>query len=120
MEEPGSRRGTRGRGRLGVPRLGGSDGGGCGGLSHAVCHARTPGGRQVETRFQRQADAVRIEVHDASEELPTPRVLTADAVDGRGLALVATLTDSWGVSGRDGVGKVVWAVVSSPHGDGEA
>jgi serine/threonine-protein kinase RsbW len=80
-------------------------------------HARVPG-RQVETRFFRAGDGVRIEVHDAAEERPVPRGSLEDATDGRGLAVVSALADAWGVSGRNGVGKAVWAVLTVNGGDG--
>jgi hypothetical protein len=40
----------------------------------------------------------------------------ADAESGRGLALVDALTGGqWGVAGRVGVGKMVWAVRGRRH-----
>ncbi|GAA2306538.1 ATP-binding protein [Streptomyces kunmingensis] len=82
-------------------------------LSNAVVHAQVPPGAQVETRFVRGADEVRIEVHDASPE--PPKAVNADGLDcgGRGLHLVEVLAKSWGTSFRDGPGKVVWAEVSA-------
>ncbi|MFF7192611.1 ATP-binding protein [Streptomyces sp. NPDC008079] len=82
-------------------------------LTNAVCHARPPYGREIETRCEREGGGVRIEVHDASEKRPVLRKVPTDAEEGRGLALVEAITGAqWGVSKREGVGKLVWAVVS--------
>ncbi|WP_405592864.1 ATP-binding protein [Streptomyces sp. NBC_01190] len=82
-------------------------------LTNAVRHVRAPQDRLVETRYERLAGGVRIEVHDADETRPVVREASMDAESGRGLALVDALTGGcWGVSGREGVGKLVWAVVA--------
>jgi two-component sensor histidine kinase len=39
---------------------------------------------------------------------PTVRHVAPDSLDGRGLAIVEALSDSWGVE-RDGLGQSVWA-----------
>ncbi|WP_329182270.1 ATP-binding protein [Streptomyces sp. NBC_01477] len=81
-------------------------------LTNAVRHARAPRGRLVETRYERQKHAIRIEVHDANDRPPQRRRPADDDEGGRGLALVDALTEQrWGVSSRQGVGKLVWAVV---------
>jgi hypothetical protein len=60
---------------------------------------------------ERLEHGVRIEVHDASERKPELQRASADEQSGRGLALVDALTDGqWGVSARQGPGKLVWAV----------
>jgi serine/threonine-protein kinase RsbW len=82
-------------------------------LTNAVRHARYPLGREIETRYEREAGAVRIEVHDANEKWPVLQKVPADVETGRGLALVDAVTCArWGVSKRQGVGKLMWAVVS--------
>lgn len=82
-------------------------------FSNAVRHARSPRGRQIETRYEQTPGGVRIEVHDANGNWPELRKVTADKECGRGLRLVDALTGSrWGVSEREGVGKRVWAVVT--------
>ncbi|MFI1084497.1 ATP-binding protein [Streptomyces sp. NPDC020939] len=83
-------------------------------FGNAVRHARSPRGRQIETRYERTPGGVRIEVHDANGNRPELRKATADEDCGRGLLLVDALTGSqWGVSEREGVGKRVWAVVAN-------
>ncbi|WP_078863949.1 ATP-binding protein [Streptomyces sp. AcH 505] len=90
-------------------------------LTNSVRHARVPGGRLIETRYERLPDGVRIEVHDANENKPERREPAADDGSGRGLALVDALSGGcWGVSGRAGVGKLVWAVCgTAPSRDRE-
>ncbi|MFD5034458.1 ATP-binding protein [Streptomyces sp. NPDC058405] len=83
-------------------------------LTNAGRHAHVSPGREIETRYLRISDSLRIEVHDASSELPEPRTAELDACDGRGLALVDVLADEWGVSDRNGPGKMVWAQLSLP------
>lgn len=83
-------------------------------VTNAVVHARVPPGREILTRFVRQDDGVRIEVHDASDERPVPR--TPDDDGGFGLLLVDELTDRWGVAERGGIGKCVWAVLTTDEG----
>lgn len=81
-------------------------------LTNAVRHADVPPDHLIETRYRRTGHGVHIEVHDASETWPTQRTPAADDDDGRGLLLVDTLADRWGVSERKGIGKRVWAEVT--------
>ncbi|MFE1962911.1 ATP-binding protein [Streptomyces sp. NPDC059479] len=85
-------------------------------LANAARHARVSPGREIETRFVPRFGAVRIEVYDSSPRRPELRSLDPDAIDGRGLILVAALADQWGVGERDdGVpGKAIWAELSVP------
>lgn len=82
-------------------------------LTNAVVHARVPPGREIETRFLPQPNGVRIQVDDADGR--RPRLCDQSAEGGRGLVLVAGLSDCWGVSERNGVGKSVWAVLTAPR-----
>ncbi|KPI24721.1 MULTISPECIES: ATP-binding protein [unclassified Streptomyces] len=51
---------------------------------------------------------LRVEVRDSVAQRPRPRVPSADeATHGRGLVLVESLADTWGVRAQGG-GKVVW------------
>ncbi|MGW1071479.1 ATP-binding protein [Streptomyces sp. NPDC002537] len=85
-------------------------------LTNAVVHARVSRGREIQTCFRREADGVRIAVDDASDKQPTMRA--PDVEGGRGLTLVACLSDDWGVSDRAGPGKSVWAVLKASYGEG--
>jgi serine/threonine-protein kinase RsbW len=90
-------------------------------LTNAVRHARVPRGRHIETRYERLPAGVRIEVHDADDTVPVRRQPRPDEESGRGLAVVDALTGTrWGVSGRQGPGKLVWAVVGEPQGAAQA
>ncbi|MFJ2702159.1 ATP-binding protein [Streptomyces sp. NPDC087428] len=89
-------------------------------LTNAGRHARVSPGREIETRFVRLPDGVRIEVHDASSVRPAGREPTLDADGGRGLFLVAALADRWGSANRNGPGKVVWAECGLPVAGGGA
>ncbi|MFI6284992.1 ATP-binding protein [Streptomyces sp. NPDC051018] len=82
-------------------------------VTNAVRHARTSPGRQIETRYLREADGIRIEVHGPDTQRPTARVPGESG--GYGLVLVDGLADRWGVEELDGAGKPVWAVVTLPH-----
>jgi hypothetical protein len=90
-------------------------------LTNAVKHARSPRGRHIETRYEPTPDGcLRIEVHDANETWPVLKAPAADAESGHGLGLVHALTAGrWGVSERQGVGKLIWAVVTDDRTKGE-
>ena len=75
-------------------------------VSNAILHARTP----LQLTLESRPDHVRICVEDHSDEQPAVRHYDADAVTGRGLALVEQLASSWGVDTTP-EGKVVWCEV---------
>ncbi|HEX2375316.1 MAG TPA: ATP-binding protein [Actinomycetota bacterium] len=81
-------------------------------VTNAVLHARTELTLTLELRDGR----VRISVRDRSQAPATLRHYRPDALTGRGLGVVAALSDSWGISAAAD-GKVVWAEVA---GDGDA
>jgi anti-sigma regulatory factor (Ser/Thr protein kinase) len=68
---------------------------------------------RVRAGVSRQLLEVRVTDGGAVNE-PRQRTVGPDAVDGRGLAIVAALADRWGVE-RDGLGQSVWAELSFPH-----
>ncbi len=72
-------------------------------VTNAVVHA----GGCVRVRVSVHGSTVRVTVEDPSRERPRLRRTTSDAVTGRGLALVASLSDRWGVDDLDD-GKAVW------------
>lgn len=55
-----------------------------------------------------------VSVHDHDPRLPTVREATASSTSGRGLALIAAVSESWGVRPRGGAGKVVWFTLPAP------
>ncbi|HEY5835119.1 ATP-binding protein [Streptomyces sp.] len=82
-------------------------------VTNAVNHAHPPYGNLISTRLERLESGVRIEVHDSNDHKPERRDATAEEESGRGLALVDVLTGGhWGVSNREGPGKMVWSVLA--------
>jgi hypothetical protein len=82
-------------------------------VTNAVTHAHPPYGNLIGTRFERLPYGLRIEVHDCNGSKPERREASAEETSGRGLSLVDVLTGGqWGVSDRNGPGKVVWALLS--------
>ncbi|MDF3301492.1 PAS domain S-box protein [Streptomyces tropicalis] len=72
-------------------------------LTNAVQHAEGP----IGLRLCRTATDLTVEVSDRSPHLPQPRLAAEDEESGRGLLLVRTLADSWGVRPTD-EGKTTW------------
>ena len=65
------------------------------------------------------ARRVRVEVSDAAAGYPAPQEPVADAPHGRGLHIVQTLADAWGVEmQRDRTGKTVWFSMRLAAADG--
>ncbi|MCS0604213.1 PAS domain S-box protein [Streptomyces sp. LP11] len=75
-------------------------------LTNAVQHAEGP----LALRLCRTATDLTVEVGDRSPQLPRPRTAAEDEESGRGLLLVRTLADSWGVRPTD-EGKTTWFTV---------
>jgi Histidine kinase-like ATPase domain len=75
-------------------------------VTNAALHART-----AFTVTVRLAEGcLLMEVSDASPRLPRPRRYSLEATTGRGIGLVAALSDDWGTTAA-GSGKTVWARV---------
>ncbi|MEU1348598.1 ATP-binding protein [Streptomyces sp. NPDC005775] len=55
-----------------------------------------------------------VSVHDHDPRLPTVREAGDSSTSGRGLALIAAVSESWGVRPRGGAGKVVWFTLPTP------
>ena len=82
-------------------------------LGNAVRHtAATPHGT-IDVSWDVDASGVRVCVADASDEPPVVRAGGLDEPGGRGLQIVAAVSDEWGVE-RDEHGKRVWAHVPAP------
>lgn len=75
--------------------------------ANAALHAR---GADFCIRVSADADGVRIEVDDRSMRLPQQRSYSREATTGRGLRLVAELSQAWGVI-PSAEGKTVWALL---------
>ncbi|WP_411137662.1 ATP-binding protein [Streptomyces sp. C10] len=76
-------------------------------VANAV-QAQASAGPEVGVRFALSDGRLRLEVRDASDELPVMNDAKEDEECGRGLVLVDALASGWGVD-RDGTGKTVWA-----------
>ena len=75
--------------------------------TNAVQHAATE--FEVDVLVAPDGHQVRIEVTDAAAGFPMPEDPIADAPHGRGLHIVRTLADAWGIEmRRDPPGKTVW------------
>lgn len=73
-------------------------------VTNGLLHARTP----MTLRVALDDDGcVRIEVSDGSISPPRGRRFTVESGTGRGLRLLDSLSEEWGVVPRDG-GKTVW------------
>jgi anti-sigma regulatory factor (Ser/Thr protein kinase) len=82
-------------------------------VGNAVVHAQPLPGDVIRVAWRLlTSGGVEIRVTDGgSPEPPEPRVAAPDALDGRGLTIVAALADRWGVE-RDGLGQCVWASIA--------
>ncbi len=78
-------------------------------VTNAMLHARS----DIALVITARRGVLRVEVQDASSHAPAPRVASADALTGRGMALVETLSAEWGVRRVSG-GKGVWFTVHLP------
>ncbi len=84
-------------------------------VTNAVLHA----GTSIGLRCRIGTDVVRLEISDGSSVLPSIRHYDEIASTGRGLSLVAALSQAWGLV-PDEFGKTVWFEFrSEPVGDDE-
>jgi two-component sensor histidine kinase len=80
-------------------------------VTNAVRHARTAFTVSAEIA----GDCLRIEVFDRDTRPPVLQGPDGHATGGRGMQIIATIAEQWGVQTeeRDGIpGKVVWAVAA--------
>lgn len=79
-------------------------------VTNAVEHAHTP----MELRLRRRPTALLIEVADGDGRLARPTPTDRTDERHRGLMIVQTLSERWGVR-PTGNGKVVWAQMANPY-----
>ncbi|HEX7354345.1 MAG TPA: ATP-binding protein [Mycobacteriales bacterium] len=72
-------------------------------VTNAVIHGRS----EARLRVIVDAGHVRVEVGDDNSRHPVVQPADDDALDGRGLHLLAVLASAWGVR-DDAIGKTVW------------
>ncbi|MFJ5225912.1 ATP-binding protein [Streptomyces sp. NPDC088400] len=80
-------------------------------FTNAVLHTASA---QISCEVRVTSAHVRLDVHDqgAQDGALSPRCPDSRAEGGRGLLLVDTLSEAWGVTARaGGVGRTVWAVL---------
>jgi anti-sigma regulatory factor (Ser/Thr protein kinase) len=75
--------------------------------TNAVIHARS----DFDVAMSLSDGGVRIAVSDGSRTLPVLHEPSLDAPSGRGVAVVAALTDRWGIELGRTPGKTVWVVL---------
>jgi hypothetical protein len=69
----------------------------------------------VRLRLRGGPSLLVIEIWDAVVATPAPRIATADDESGRGLAIVASLSASWGFHYPEKRGgKATWAIIGTP------
>ncbi|WP_438490251.1 ATP-binding protein [Streptomyces sp. S186] len=76
--------------------------------TNALAHG-TRRGRGFHVALSAEDGIVRVEVHDSSPRRPRLSRPTSDDVSGRGLHILAILSDDWGVEDRGLAGKAVWS-----------
>jgi len=76
-------------------------------VTNSVLHAGTP----IAVAYRPEGARARFEVRDGHAAAPVPKRYAADSPTGRGLRLLASLAEDWGVE-RGPDGKTVWFAVS--------
>lgn len=76
-------------------------------VTNALFHGRPP----VHIRLIDLGGSIRVEVEDTGADLPVLGIRDHDSMTGRGLAVVAALSSSWGIDTGRAAGKVVWSQV---------
>jgi anti-sigma regulatory factor (Ser/Thr protein kinase) len=77
-------------------------------VANVVDHAHT----RFALVVQLNSRALRIAVHDGSASVPVLQPFDPHAGRGRGLQMVASLSEQWGYDRHDG-GKTVWAELAA-------
>jgi anti-sigma regulatory factor (Ser/Thr protein kinase) len=80
--------------------------------SETVTNAITHGRSEARVRVSLRRRAVRVEVADENSRHPQTQSPDADALDGRGLSIIAMLAARWGVRDEP-YGKTVWFEVAT-------
>lgn len=89
-------------------------------VANAIRHALGPRGGGIPGRacawiaLVRRGRRVMCAVADSSPVVPVPRHADELAESGRGLCIVAALSEAWGCSPPDVLGKTVWARIAPP------
>jgi PAS domain S-box-containing protein len=81
-------------------------------VSEMVTNALLHAGTTIDLKAVLGADGVRVEVGDGSAHLPSRRRYATTAGTGRGLQMLESMVDDWGVT-RHRHGKTVWFELST-------
>ncbi|MCW2527871.1 MAG: putative anti-sigma regulatory factor, serine/threonine protein kinase [Pseudonocardiales bacterium] len=85
-------------------------------ISNAIRHATSLPSGELEVAWTIDPQGVRLQVTDGgSHDQPQLRQASLDDTSGRGLAIVAALSDGWGVQ-EHSLGRTVWAYLARPVG----
>lgn len=79
-------------------------------VTNAVVHARS----SASLTLRNLPDGVRVQVKDGEPAQPEYRCVSEDALGGRGMHIVAAISDGWGVESSP-PGKVVWLDIRDHH-----
>lgn len=88
-------------------------------VSEVVTNALLHAGTEIELRAALVRTGVRVEVGDGSPHLPAPRSYAPTSGTGRGLAMLESMVDDWGVTRRPN-GKFVWFLLSNAERSSDA
>jgi PAS domain S-box-containing protein len=85
-------------------------------VSEVVTNALLHAGTDIDLAATLNQDGLLVQVGDGSPHLPSRRRYAATAGTGRGLLMLESLVDDWGVTARP-AGKTVWFRISGPEND---
>lgn len=84
-------------------------------ISNALRHARPLPSGDIRVAWTRQGDVIQLSVSDGGAMSEPRRARTTlSSLGGRGLGIVESLADGWGVLHEEG-GTTVWATLYSPN-----
>ena len=78
--------------------------------TNALRHADT----SFSVRVDQTSGSVRVEVSDGGDGRPAVQSPEPSEPSGRGLRIVESLSDAWGVTAASGPGKTVWFTLAVP------
>lgn len=78
-------------------------------VTNAMLHTNSD---QVEVRIRLGHGTIRIGVRDDDAASPAPAAPAQEETSGRGLQIVDTLSDTWGVDYTESGGKCIWFSLS--------
>jgi anti-sigma regulatory factor (Ser/Thr protein kinase) len=79
-------------------------------VTNAVIHART----EIVLTLCNEGPQIRFEIRDGSNRPPVDSTVPPSSTSGRGVHVVAAMSDDWGVESVDGDGKTVWFTLKYP------